>query len=1113
MAINYQWQLSTDGGETYRNIEYSGASLTITGIKPIQHNYMYRCRMNRGSSKKYRYSKSATLKVLPEINISTMPDRVSVSGGSLSLNPSIATDPSGTTLFQWQYSDNAGSDFYNLVNATGSGLSLSNLTSFNNNWLYRLRAVSYYSSGINNTVFSNNTRIDIGTDLPEIQIWKNPQNHYGSGSATFEVVVAGTGLDSNGNPLSFYSKNDGLTYAWEESLDGKNWYSLLDDTDFAEKLTVSAANYKAGCQYRVNVSKNHHTILSESASAFDSFDLLDLSHSITRNYYSFNRINGGGNLMNAQFFCNNPQNSQEQQICQNKLRLLTIVYANDTYDLVLDYYNYNQIPSHDFKYYFIKDVILYKNGQQTKSASLNYTRVPSSEAISNISPTSISYLNNTRKQLTSQYIGLAGKSYGKGYCVNFNTTLAPSMLIDRNYIQLLQNSIIKCSSKKYGSIKVAITTTGRSNIDTQYLSSLPKVIKVLSKENNIIANVNVSYTILPNSNTFDGSLDYDVIILNNSYNWSSKTYANSEQIKLRQYVADGGGLITGEWVLWNAARNKFRYLQEVFPIIPTTRYNSNRKIRLYQYDSDEIINYNVDKDFSFAAANVAGTQTLATVLDRSADLFYVNEVSKVNETSETVYFEETEFNILDIFKLTATPANEITSSTIGKTYNCKYTIGPKIDKDIYIGGMLYWIYKSLIEHTREPEPGLTKPASPWDGSRSSYYTPDGRQGNQLNDVLSPYGLTFEKFYYNPGGPSSQYELMTSLKINDNFWKDLSRLMAGFKPINSLNRNSREIQENKIFIVHDGANIPSTPDRPSYNLRINQTPTINYILHHTNNLPINATLQLRTSNSTDTEVFEDLFTQNNIDNNLYFSASGMEPENTYRVLFTSKDGAQVASRYINTTYATNNLVTAPSLISANGYYTHVSGVSGTFASNRQFNAMPVFAKKNQLITPTKRCDFVSWQYSYDNKNFYNTNNNVVNNTNDTILNIGSGEYDKAIRYSYNNTETQNIAYSKSVTYNPISEVIINSQVYNRYQISGLYYIDLTMLLTSGVNTREEISNADASGIIWQQYNPVSNIYENVPSSSGYSVLNVSGIPADLQDNYKFRAVIHDRIIYS
>lgn len=1102
MAINYQWQLSTDGGETYRNIEYSGTSLTITEIKPTQHNYMYRCRMNRGVSKKYRYSKPATLKVLPNISITNMPAMADISAGNLSLQPTITSDLNATTSFQWEYSDNQGSNYYDLVGQTSSGLSLSNLNTNNNNWIYRLKATTYYFSGITNTVYSNNVTTNIFSDVPTIQIWRQPQNYYGTSDPTFDVVVSNTEYDANGIPTNFYGPQDGISYSWQYSANGgKQWRTITDiitsGTSQLKLSTIPGKYVKNGYQYRVNVSKDGHTILSESASAFDSFDLPDLSphsNSIMRNYYSFNRINGVGNLMNAQFFCNNPQNSQGKQICQNKLRLLTINYNHDTYDLVLDYYN--QIDSNNSKDYFIKDVILYKNNQQVKSASSNYTRVPSSETINNISPTSISYLNNTRKQLTSQYIGLAGKSYGKGYCINFNTTLTPSMLVDRNYIQLLKNSIIKCSSKKYGSIKVAITTTGRSDIDTQYLSSLPKVIKVLSKENNIIANVNVSYTILPNSNTFDGSLDYDVVILNNSYNWAGKTYANSEQIKLRQYVADGGGLITGEWVLWNAAINKFRYLQEVFPIIPTTRYNSNRKIRLYQYDADETINYNVDKDFSFAPANVAGTQTLATVLDRSADLFYVNEVSKVNETSETVYFEETEFNILDIFKLTATPTNEITSSTIGKTYNCKYTIGPKIDKDIYIGGMLYWIYKSLIEHYKQPEPGLTKPASPWDGSRSSYYTPDGTQGNQLNDILSQYGLTFEKFYYNPGGSSSQYEFMTRLEINNNFWKDLSKVFAGLKPVHSLSNKNQELKQNRIEITK----------QPAAKVKIdtNSVVAISCTAVSSEQLPITYSLQ-KQSGAAFAEIDNKIFTGESV------ATSGIDA-GEYQIVFSSPEAS-------NKTTNIFSIISEGTPTPYNDYDEYVTSlrlgpptiISGTasFVMGLEREGSNTYNGLNYLI---------NWQYSYDNKNFYNITNQANNYSSGihitgSDLVLDSGNYNTYIRYSQEldfsskSSDQENlIEYSDSVLYNPENSTYIYQQISNTYSNSGIYYVNLDYVFES-----DTITNVD--NLIWQQYNENSNTYENIPNVSGYSVLKASGIPVNLLDNLKFRASINDRIFYA
>ena len=310
MSINYQWQVSTDGGDSYNNISYSGTVLTLSGIKPEQHNNVYRCRMNRESSNKYAYSESATLTVVSDIQISKNPELVSISGGSLSLNPTVTTDNSSITTTQWQYSDNNGSNFYDLAAETGSTLSLSNLTSANNNWIYRLQVVSYYATGIKNSKFSNNTKVAIDTDLPEMQIWREPQNYYGTGNAVFDIVVSSTGLNGDGIPNAFYGTEDGVGYSWEQSIDGQNWQSIwntcgnnlngcsmtsgVSSPEFARYRRIYGPYMKDGHRYRVNVSKGNHTILSESAFTYDSLTLPNLSgtpSTIQRNYFRFTNSN------------------------------------------------------------------------------------------------------------------------------------------------------------------------------------------------------------------------------------------------------------------------------------------------------------------------------------------------------------------------------------------------------------------------------------------------------------------------------------------------------------------------------------------------------------------------------------------------------------------------------------------------------------------------------------------------------------------------------------------------------------------------------------------------------------------------------------------------------
>lgn len=1090
MAIHYQWQLSTDQGNTYKNIEQYENTLSLSGIQPTQHNHMYRCRMNRGGSEKYRYSNAVYLKVLPDIEIQDIPNIISITGGSLSLSPTITISPNAHTSFQWQYSDNEDANYYNIVGETGSSISLSNVSRSNNNRMYRLQVTSYYASGINNTVFSSPSKVTIDQDLPEIQIWKNPQHYYGTGIASFSAIIASTGLNTNNIPNDFYDETHGLTYGWEESLDGKKWYSLLSQPSNSPNLYISNNNNaKEGYHYRVNVSKNNHTVLSEKAIISSYFSLPDLSSipsNLTKNIFCFRNSNNNQEILQFQVPCNNTTNSASLSSCYQNIRLITIQENTDKYDLILDLYSQKTQSTNNNYEYAIRDILLFKNNSLIKSASNDATRILSSNTINNITPTSTTQFNNTTKKLTSEYVGIAGKEYGQGYVINFNTTLHPNILQNTNYFNLLRNCIVKCSNKTQGTIKIGITTTGRTNIDDLLISKLPAVANIGN-----FARLNISYELLPYTNTFDNIDSYDVIVLNNSYNWATKAYQSSEQIKLKTFIADGGGLITGEWVLWNASRGRLNELKQVFPIVPTNNYNSSRNVRLYQYNTDPIINYEVDPDFSFDTVNIAGTQTLSNLLDINADLFYVNEVSKKDETSDANYYEETTFNILDILHLSAKSTDRQLS--INKPYSCDFYFNDKIDKDVKIGGMLYWIYKSLIEHHRKPDPGQTKESSPWSASRIPLYSTN--QANKLNDILLPYGLNYQDFDYN--NPATN-ETLSDISINDDFWKDLSKLLSSIKPENALSKNSREAVQSRVFLTYDGT-------LPSYSLLNNTSQHIKFVVSHTRDLPINATLQKKITDIN----FENVETIDNSVNNTSIFLSGLEASNTYRILFSTEDGKTTSSRefYIDdTTTATSSAISNFGVLT-DGHYINVTGSSGIFTANKQLDA-----NTDNTTLLFKNCSFNSWQYSYDNKNFYNTTHNVVDNTDDTTITLDTQAYDKIIRYSYTTNSNENsIGYSRTKQYD-LFNIYLLSDIYNQYEVSGSYYIDFNMTLVSG-ETAEILPPSTRSGILWQQYDPLLNSYENIPNTSGYSVLNISGIPADLQDNYRFRAIVNDRIIYS
>ena len=45
--------------------------------------------------------------------------------------------------------------------------------------------------------------------------------------------------------------------------------------------------------------------------------------------------------------------------------------------------------------------------------------------------------------------------------------------------------------------------------------------------------------------------DFDVVVILNNYNWDEGSMPATGETDLLNYVENGGGLVTGEWLIWN----------------------------------------------------------------------------------------------------------------------------------------------------------------------------------------------------------------------------------------------------------------------------------------------------------------------------------------------------------------------------------------------------------------------------------------------------------------------------------------------------------------------------------------------------------------------------------
>jgi len=103
--------------------------------------------------------------------------------------------------------------------------------------------------------------------------------------------------------------------------------------------------------------------------------------------------------------------------------------------------------------------------------------------------------------------------------------------------------------------------------------------------------------------------DYNTVVFLEGNNWSG-TMSEAGQMEIKNYVSNGGGLVTGEWFVWSlGAGSHFDQLHDLSPVQNTTIYDSRSSITYNQATPDPILNDGVAASFTFTADNHGGTES------------------------------------------------------------------------------------------------------------------------------------------------------------------------------------------------------------------------------------------------------------------------------------------------------------------------------------------------------------------------------------------------------------------------------------------------------------------------------------------------------------------------
>ncbi len=244
--VNYQWQISIDGGTTYSNIAGATSStLAVNNLTADMNGNRYRvvtsnlCTTSLNSS-------AAILTISAAAAITTQPTTQTLCAGA---NAAFTVATSGSvTAYQWQVSTNSGATFTNITGATNAVLNLSAVTASMNGNQYKVIISSCGPDGVTSATATLNVTAatSIGTQPADNSVCAGS-------SATFTASATG----------------NSLTYQWQMSTDGGTTFTNIAGANSNTYTVAAVTAGMNGNKYRLVVNGTCTTNLNSNAATLN----------------------------------------------------------------------------------------------------------------------------------------------------------------------------------------------------------------------------------------------------------------------------------------------------------------------------------------------------------------------------------------------------------------------------------------------------------------------------------------------------------------------------------------------------------------------------------------------------------------------------------------------------------------------------------------------------------------------------------------------------------------------------------------------------------------------------------------------------------------------------
>ena len=241
-APTTQWQESTDGGTTFKNLTGATQSaLKLKNLPKADDGFKFRAIFKNSVGE--ATSEVATLHIVEPPSITIQPlDTTVIEGETATFNSGAHGNPAPTE--QWEVSTDGGKTFQKVEGATGAMLSVPATTVSENGYRYRAVFTNVAGSTATNTV----TLTVEGRPV----VTEQPQSETVSPGANVTFKVAGTGLPAP-------------SVQWERSTDEGATWGVLAGANSTTFTVTGAQLSESGQEYRATFKNPAGSATSEAA--------------------------------------------------------------------------------------------------------------------------------------------------------------------------------------------------------------------------------------------------------------------------------------------------------------------------------------------------------------------------------------------------------------------------------------------------------------------------------------------------------------------------------------------------------------------------------------------------------------------------------------------------------------------------------------------------------------------------------------------------------------------------------------------------------------------------------------------------------------------------------